>query len=419
MTIQVQQNKYSIYHYDRDIASLHKQIKALTSARNAELILKYDREMVQNSLAKATRRKHLEVLNTQSRVITKDWDKLTNEDIKELVFWIVQKYSPDTGQETNSTWDHKKVLKIFFRWVKLGSREHRLVGDPEETKFIRLKPVKNKIVREDLITKEDCEKMLRSCNGNLRDKALIHVQYEAGTRPGEILSLKIKHVKFDNIGAVIHVDGKTGPRPVRLVTSVPSLAAWRDAHPFRDDPEAPMFMKIDQNHYGQPLTWATANKILKTVAARAKLNKKINLKLFRHSEATETAKYMTESQMRIRHGWTQTSRIPANYVHLVGADVEKAYLSHLGIIEEEKQDLDMPKLCHICKMPNSRDSEICNKCGKPLDLKKAMELEEKAKDQNFMANKLAAKFLVQMLMTGQIPKLPKSEINSLIQGLNL
>ena len=178
-------------------------------------------------------------------------------------------------------------------------------------------------------------------------------------------------------------------------------------------------MKIDQNHYGQPLTWATANKILKTVAARAKLNKKINLKLFRHSEATETAKYMTESQMRIRHGWTQTSRIPANYVHLVGADVEKAYLSHLGIIEEEKQDLDMPKLCHICKMPNSRDSEICNKCGKPLDLKKAMELEEKAKDQNFMANKLAAKFLVQMLMTGQIPKLPKSEINSLIQSLNL
>jgi len=55
MTIQVQQNKYSIYRYDRDIASLHRQIKTLTSAKNAELILKYDREMVQNSLAKATR----------------------------------------------------------------------------------------------------------------------------------------------------------------------------------------------------------------------------------------------------------------------------------------------------------------------------------------------------------------------------
>jgi len=363
---------------------LHRQIKIKLSPRNAELILKYDREMVQNSLAKATRRKHLEVLNTQSQIINKDWDNLTEDDIKDLVFWIVQKYSPDTGKETNSTWDHKKVLKIFFRWVKLGCREFRTVGDPKETKFIRLRPVTNKLVREDLITKEDCEQLLRNCNGNLRDKALIHVQYEAGTRPGEILSLKIKHVKFDKYGAVIHVDGKTGPRPVRLVTSVPSLAAWRDAHPFRTDPESPLFMKLDKPHYGEPLTWATANKILKTVTKRAKLNKKINLKLFRHSEATETAKYMTESQLRIRHGWTPTSRIPANYVHLVGADVEKAYLSHLGIIPKDETDPDVPKLCHVCKMPNSRDSELCNKCGKPLDLKVALEIEEKDKEKQQM-----------------------------------
>ncbi len=122
MTLQAQQNKYSIYTYDRDIASLHRQIKALTSPRNVELILKYDKEMVQNSLAKATRKKHLEVLCMQSRIISKDWDKLTKENVKELVFWIVQKYSPDSGQETNSTWDHKKVLKIFFRWLNLGSR---------------------------------------------------------------------------------------------------------------------------------------------------------------------------------------------------------------------------------------------------------------------------------------------------------
>jgi len=46
MTIQVQQNKYSIYTYDRDIASLHRQIKALPSARNTELILKYDGDRI-------------------------------------------------------------------------------------------------------------------------------------------------------------------------------------------------------------------------------------------------------------------------------------------------------------------------------------------------------------------------------------
>ena len=67
MTMQIQKKKHSIYAYDRNLVALHRQIKRLLSPRNAEFILKYDREMVQLSLAKATRRKHLEVLCMQSR----------------------------------------------------------------------------------------------------------------------------------------------------------------------------------------------------------------------------------------------------------------------------------------------------------------------------------------------------------------
>lgn len=46
----------------------------------------------------------------------------------------------------------KKILKIFFRWVKLGSRSFVEVGDPEETKRVKIKKVKDKIIREDFIT---------------------------------------------------------------------------------------------------------------------------------------------------------------------------------------------------------------------------------------------------------------------------
>ena len=70
-------------------------------------------------------------------------------------------------------------------------------------------------------------------------------------------------------------------------------------------------------------------------------------------------------------------------------------------------------------MMNSFDSSICTKCGKPLDLKKALELEEKANEQNFMANKMAGKILIQMLMTGQIPKIPDNEIKKLVEILKL
>ncbi|MCZ6581890.1 MAG: hypothetical protein O6761_01805 [Thaumarchaeota archaeon] len=164
MSLQVQKKMFVIHPYDQGIASLHRLIQTNLSKKNIELILKYDKEMVKNSLAKATRRKHLEVILMQSRMLNKDWDSVTREDIDDLVYQIIQKYSPDSGQETNSTWDHKKILKIFFRRLKFGSREYRHVGDPDETKFIRLKPVKSKIVREHLITKEDFEKLTRGCN---------------------------------------------------------------------------------------------------------------------------------------------------------------------------------------------------------------------------------------------------------------
>jgi site-specific recombinase XerD len=407
-----------IHDYDQRIESLLRVIRTELSSKNVEYIIKYDREMVKSSLAKATRRKHLEVLLIQTRMLNKDWDEATRNDIDNLVYEIMRKYSDD-GKETNCTADHKKVLKIFFRWLKLGSREHRIVGDPPETKNIVTKPVANKITREQLLTQEDLQKLLGACNGNQRDRALIHVQYEAGTRPGELLSLKLKHVKFDQYGAFIYVDGKTGARPVRLVVSVPTLAAWCNSHPFKDNPEAPLWIKTDRKHYGEAMSWATANKVIKSVAKRARLTKKITLKLFRHSEATESAKFLNEIQMRMRHGWSPNSRMPSVYVHAVNADVDNAYLKHLGLLNEDQAKPQLPKICHICKTPNSPDSDLCNSCGKPLNLKKAIEQEEKAKEQNLFSNKLAAKFLIQMLATGQIPKVPQQELDMMLESLNL
>lgn len=419
MSIQVQKRRSEIHDYDQRIEAMKKTIQNELSPKNSQLILNYDKEMVNISLAKATRRKHLEVLLLQSRMLNKDWDQATKQDIDELVYQIMQKYSSESGQETNCTADHKKILKIFFRWIKLGSRNHSDVGDPPETKKIKTRKIKSKIVREHLLTEEDLEKLLLACKGNLRDKALIHIQYEAGTRPGELLSLKIRHVKFDKLGAFIYVDGKTGARPVRIVTSVPSLASWLDSHPFKENPESPLWINQRKDKYGEPMNWAGANKILKTVCRQARLSKKITLKLFRHTEATNSAKFMNEAQLRIRHGWTPTSKIPAHYVHLVNADVDKTYLSHLGIIKEEDEKPAVPKICHICKTANSPESDICNNCGKALDLKKALEIEEKTNEQNFMANKLAGKFLIQMLMTGEIPKVPKKDLQLLIENLKL
>jgi len=416
--VQIRKQDIIVHDFDRRIENILKMIDSEASKENQSLIHEYDKEMVRLSIAKATRAKHLATILSLTRILKKDWQSAAKKDIDDVLYKVMQTYSSN-GQETYSTWDHKKILKIFFRWLKLGSREKNAVGDPEETKSIKLNPVRNKIAREQLITEDDLEKLLKACVGNPRDKALIHVHYEAGTRVGEILSLKIKHVKFDQYGAVIHVDGKTGARPIRLVKSVPTLAHWLNEHPYKEDPESPLWVILDNTKLGEPVTYYTAERILDRIMERAKLNKKINWKLFRHSEATNSAKFMNESQMRIRHGWTPSSKMPENYVHLVNADVDEAYLKHLGIKQADEEKENIPRTCHICKTPNSHEAERCNNCGKPLDLQKAIEMEEEASKKNFMANKIASKVIVQMLLTGQIPQIPKEEIDSLINGLTL
>ncbi len=353
-----------------------KQIQNELSAENVELISQYDMEMVRHSIAIATRQKHLKTLLGLSRILRKDWKDVSKNDIEKLVYDIMQNYADSSGKETNYSYDHKKVLKIFFRWMKLGSREFIEVGDPPETTRVRMRKVKDKIIREDLLTEDDISKLLFACGENARDRALIDCHYEGGTRPGEILSLQIKHVKFDKYGATLHVDGKTGPRTVRLVKSTPNLANWLSIHPFKNDPDAFVWIKLTKKQYGEQLNYPATRAMVNRRAKMARLEKRVNLNMFRHSEATNSAKFMTEAQLRKRHGWSPESKMPAKYVHMINADVDAAIFEHLGIKTKENEDKNIPKICQICEMANSPENEICSKCGKPLDLQTALIKEE-------------------------------------------
>jgi len=160
-----------------------RQIQIELSPENVELISKYDMEMVRQSIAIATRQKHLKTLLSLSRLLQKNWSDVKKDDIEQLVYEIMQRYGDESGKETNYSYDHKKILKIFFRWMKLGSREFNRVSDPPETAQVRMKKVKDKIIREDLLTDDDISRLIHVCGENARDRALIDCHYEGGTRP--------------------------------------------------------------------------------------------------------------------------------------------------------------------------------------------------------------------------------------------
>jgi integrase len=66
-----------------------------------------------------------------------------------------------------------------------------------------------------------------------RDKAFIAVAvaFDGGFRIGEMLNIRLGDVNFDENGARVRVNGKTGPRVVRFVTAAPLLSSWVSRHP--------------------------------------------------------------------------------------------------------------------------------------------------------------------------------------------
>ena len=171
-------------------------------------------------------------------------------------------------------------------------------------------------------------------------------------------------------------------RKIRLISSVPHLTAWIEHHPFRDEPDAPIWLKIGATHKDEIICYNNARKIIKTLAEKANIKKRIYPHLFRHSRATELAIHLTDAQMDQYFGWTQGSNMPSTYVHLSGNDLEDSILKINGLKKEEREPEIAIKKCSRCQKTNTPNGKFCIRCGSPLDTKSMFEFEDKRKEMD-------------------------------------
>lgn len=244
---------------------------------------------------------------------------------------------------------------------------------------------------------EDEVRRLIAAAEHKRDKAFIASIWECGCRIGELGTLLLKNVVFDDFGCQILVDGKTGMRRIRLITSAPYLLEWLNQHPPHNNPNAPLWINIDRRK-GHQTGYANFKKILGTASRKAGITKPINPHHFRHSRATYMAQFLTEAQMKEYFGWAQDSSMAARYVHLSGKQVDDAILKMYGLKKQEEQETILKREpCPRCKNLNDVNHNYCEKCWLPLTSQAVSEVEEvRQKDQEAM---LAVMKLLEMAKT--------------------
>ncbi len=227
--------------------------------------------------------------------------------------------------------DIKMSVKKFYKWLWGSNKVY-----PEIVEWIE---TYHEPVEIPALSKDEIKRMLDRCT-TFHQRALIQVLFDGGFRIGELLNVRLHHVRFRRLDSAnpeqacffIHVPhSKTFRRTVALPMRETTrwLSFWLEKHPARpqtgpdgaitaDDPNAQLF----------PMT-ADAVRSMVRRAGRAALGKRVYPHLLRHSSATYWSNRLAWFKLCKRFGWAMTSSMPQRYIDREGVDEFDVAVQHL------------------------------------------------------------------------------------------
>ncbi|MGD1836408.1 MAG: tyrosine-type recombinase/integrase [Nitrososphaeraceae archaeon] len=250
-----------------------------------------------------------------------------------------------------------------------------------------------------------------------RDRCYHAMSMDTSARPHELLGLRIKDLEFKvsedgkQFAMVRIKNGKTGPRTVPLIDSLPYVKEWiQHDHPYGSNPDSWLFVSTG-NNYGSKLTYEGLvnryeyykNKYFPSLllsllkSSDKEDNKKIpdadksiiknlltkpfNPYILRHSSLTEKSTILTEAVLRSHAGWTSDSSMPRVYIHL-NDESSKILLEKKGILTKQDREnsvINKSKICTNCSEPNRPDAKWCISCKMVISYDSYSETLEKQK----------------------------------------
>lgn len=347
----------------------------ILSEDNKKVLLDYVRFLLEQDLAQSTIEGRIIHLKMMLNYIKKDVDKITKQDIKEYVNTKRDVLSPSSFNTI------KSGIKVFFKWFYNFEEKGEY---PDLVKWIQIKFIQPQEIHESkLITVKEVQDILIPACETFRDKALISVMRETGARINEILQTNISDVKVLSDRAFITLRNSKRRNNIKdyreriLIDSYYYLQHWlREHRLLKDNPnkkDVPLFL----NKHGERMQYHDVQRILANLKRDTKFTKPLNPHWFRHSQATDMAKVLTDAELRIFGGWTKYSQIVGRYTHITSDDVNHKILKSIGRLKEEDMTLEKENLqsCPRCnEMMDFNKFKFCGKCG--MTLQKANEMQK-------------------------------------------
>lgn len=312
---------------------------------NANIICDYIiAEQIEFNIKESTKIGKIKALVYLSRYCDdkKSFKEMTRQDILDHLNTF-RKISDTHDDAHDNKWIgtynfRQMIFNKFFRWLYNPNESDPSKREkPDCMKGVRKLPRKEKTSYNsgNIWDQRENAIFLKYCPLK-RDKCFHAMAMDTSCRPHELLDLKIKDIEFKVTEdgkqyAIVRIKhGKTGPRTVPLIDSLPWLKEWlQEGHPTGSNPVSWLFVSTGNNH-GSKLTYEglvnrydyfkkkyfpsllledKKDKEDSTIPdpdksiIRNLLTKPFNPYVLRHSSLTEKSTMLTESVLRSHAGW--------------------------------------------------------------------------------------------------------------------
>lgn len=248
------------------------------SKKGFEIFLRLEKSLSQNSIAA-----YINDINKLMAFLDENFKKLTPEKVRIAHLRGFIEYINERGVSPRTQARTISGIKSFFKYLLM---EGKINSDP--TSLLEAPKIGRKL--PDVLTMEEIDLIIDGVDltkpEGQRNKAMLETLYSCGLRVSELVNLKVTNLFFDQ--GFIKVEGKADKERLVPVSSKAIEEITRYMQGYRRSlkigPESENILFL--NRRGKKLSRVMIFTIIKNLAEKVGLNKKISPHTFRHSFAT-------------------------------------------------------------------------------------------------------------------------------------